>query len=68
MIKAGIERIALQGRIWLQGYIKLQNRGTDETDLRPDSGYVHIYAKTVSGTTKLYYRDDANTEKEIATV
>ena len=69
MIKIGVERIAIQGRVTLQGYIKLQIRSTDETDLEPDEDYLHIYAKrNSSGVIKLYFRDDDNVEREIATV
>ena len=68
IIQIGIERIILEGRIWIQGYLKMQVRGTDETALTPATGYVHVYAKTSGTTTKLYYRDDAGTEHEIAVV
>ena len=69
MIKVGVERIAIQGRVTLQGYIKLQIRSTDETDLEPAEDYLHIYAKrNGSGVIKLYFRDDDNIEREIATV
>jgi len=66
MILMGLERIALQGRMWIQGYFKLQERGNDETDLKPDVGYVHIYVKTVNGATKLFYKDDLNNEHQIS--
>lgn len=69
MIKVGVERIAIQGRVTLEGYIKLKIRGTDETELEPDDDYLHIYAKrNSSGVIKLYFRDDDNVEREIATV
>ena len=62
MIKVGVERLAVQGRVWLEGYVKFKARGSDETDLTPKTGFCHLYAKTVSGVTRLYYRDDANVE------
>ena len=60
----GLERIALQGRIWLEGYLKLKNRDTDETALIPETDFIHVYARG----DKLYYRNHAGVEKEIATV
>ena len=69
MIKVGVERIAIQGRVTLDGYIRLKIRATDETDLEPAEDYLHIYAKrNGSGVIKLYFRDDDNIEREIATV
>lgn len=68
MIKIGLERIAFQGRIWLEGYLKVKIRGTDETELRPDEDFLHIYAKRDSSDViRLYYRGDDNVEREIST-
>jgi hypothetical protein len=68
MILAGLERIAIQGRIWIDGYLKWNIRGTEETELEPKRGYCHVYPKRDgSGIIRLYIRGDDNVEREIQT-
>lgn len=65
MILIGLERIALQGRLWLQAYFKLQARAAEETELEPDPGYLHLYVKDTDDGTRLYFRDDGGNEYQI---
>ena len=65
MIDIGLERIALFGRIWLEGYFKIRVRGTEETELVPKTGDLHLYVRNTSGPTRLYYRDDEGVEYQL---
>lgn len=62
MTHVGLERIILQFRIWIEGHLKMKAQTSEVTSLVPDAGFIHIYAKDDSGTTRLFYRDDAGAE------
>lgn len=49
MIEIGTERIALQNRIWIDGWSKWKVQGTTITSATPVSTYGHLYAKDVNG-------------------
>jgi hypothetical protein len=65
MRKVGSEQIEWQGRHWIKGYIKIGYIDAEDLTLTPTDGYVHVYAKD-AGTSKLYWKDDAGVEHEVA--
>lgn len=54
-------------RIRLQGLVRLQAASALQAALLPENGDIHLYVKD-PGTSKLYYRDDAGVEHEVAIV
>lgn len=61
MIKAAIERIMIGGRIWIDGYLRMENQATGITTRVPPEGSLHFYAKNDSGI-RPAWRDDDDVE------
>ena len=66
MIKVGLERILIQGRTWLEGYLKIKEASATEVALSPDDDTIHVYVKDKSGTATPYWKDDADAEHEFS--
>lgn len=66
MIRVGAERIVLEGRGWLDGYLKMQEQGSDVSNLSPADNYLHLYAKDKAGVSTLYWKDDADVEHDLS--
>jgi hypothetical protein len=64
--KVGRELIQYQGRIWLSGYLKLREASADERALAVSDDYIHVYAKNSGGNARLYFKDEADVEHEVA--
>lgn len=66
MKEIGVENIKIQGRVWLDGYVKLGAVGVEVTDLEVDDGFGHLYARAEGGFTELFYKDDDQVEHQLA--
>ena len=70
MIKVGLERLILQGRIWLQdSYLKIKEiSGADASFTSdtpcPEDDHLYIYVKDKAGVATPYWRDDACVDHE----
>jgi hypothetical protein len=67
MIEIGTERIKGIGRMWLDGFFRMMEQGTDVTTDTVLSNSINVYVKDKAGVATLYYRDDAQVEHEIGT-
>ncbi len=70
MIKVGLERLILEGRIWLQdSYLKIKEISgldasfTSDTPT-PEANHLYIYVKDKAGVATPYWKDDAGVEHE----
>ena len=67
MINIGLERIVLQARIWIDGYLRMQNQEAAVTELTPIEGTLNVYARPgTDGISHLYYRDDDDVEHDMS--
>jgi hypothetical protein len=64
MINEGKEWTEFQGPIQLDGYLKLKEQSPAPGT--PAANYLNIYAKDKGGVSALFYKNDAGTEREIA--
>src|SRR5262245_11331433 len=65
MIEIGVERIAIQDRIWVDGWVKMRKQGTTVTSLLPKPGFGHFYVKELVGVTHLFFKNDLGVEFDL---
>jgi hypothetical protein len=67
MIEIGTERIALQNRIWIDGWMKLKGQEVAITDASVPTGYGHLYVKDYDGDGNMHlvFKDDDDIEYDL---
>lgn len=68
MQPVGAEWILHEGRHVYDGYFKLKEQASAVTSLTPTSDHLHLYAKDKSGTTELFYKNSAGTERDLSLI